>query len=150
MSSFKTTVQEKFPKLYIHSPQPYLAAYTWKNKDCACALRCVWLFETPWTPAHQAPLSMGFSRREYWSGLLFPPKGVFLIPGSNPTSLDSPALVGGFFTTSATWESPRIKTRWQIYIIQLLFIPVRLYYFETNHWLSRQNSKLRNLEKCLK
>ena len=71
---------------------------------------CVWLLETPWTVAHQAPLSIGFPRQEYWSGLLFPPKGVISIQGSNSTSLDSPALVGGFFTTSTTWESPRIKT----------------------------------------
>ena len=36
------------------------------------SLSCVWLFATPWTVAQQAPLSMGFSRREYWSGLPFP------------------------------------------------------------------------------
>ena len=35
------------------------------------SLSCVWLFPTPWTAAHQAPLSMGFSRQEYWSGLPF-------------------------------------------------------------------------------
>ena len=50
-------------------------------------------FATPWTVAHQAPLSLGFSRQEYWSGLPCPP------PGIEPVSLVSPALAGRFFTT---------------------------------------------------
>ena len=62
-------------------------------------------FETPWTVAHQAPLSMGFSRQEQWSGLACPPLGDLLDPGIEPESLMSPALAGGFFTTSATWEA---------------------------------------------
>ena len=60
---------------------------------------------TPWTVAHQAPLSMGFSRQEYCSGLPFPSLGDPPDPGSKPMSLVSPALAGGFFTTSATWEA---------------------------------------------
>ena len=44
----------------------------------------VQLFATPWTVAHQAPLSTGFSRQEYWIGLPFPPPGIFPIQGSNP------------------------------------------------------------------
>ena len=56
--------------------------------------------------AHQTPLSMGFSRQEYWSGLPFPSPGDLPNPGIEPTSLTSPALVGGFFTTSTTWEAP--------------------------------------------
>ena len=43
----------------------------------------VQLFETPWTVARQAPLSMEVSRQEYWTGLLRPPPGVFLTQGSN-------------------------------------------------------------------
>ena len=43
-------------------------------------------FATPWTVAHQAPLSMGFSRQEYWSGLSFPPPGDLPDPGIEPTS----------------------------------------------------------------
>ena len=62
----------------------------------------VWLFATLWTVAHQAPLSMGFSRQEYWSGLPCPPPGDLPNPGIKPMS---PALAGGFFTTSATWEA---------------------------------------------
>ena len=49
--------------------------------------------------------SMGFSRLEYWSGLLCPPPGNLPDPGIEPTSLMSPALAGRFFTTSATWEA---------------------------------------------
>ena len=54
--------------------------------------------------ARQAPLSMGFSRQEYWSGFPYPPSEDLLDPGIKPTTLMSPALAGGFFTTSATWE----------------------------------------------
>ena len=53
---------------------------------------------TPWTVARQAPLSMGFSRQEYWSGLPFPSPGDLLDPGTEPRALVSSALVGGFFT----------------------------------------------------
>ena len=56
---------------------------------------------TPWTVARQAPLSMGFSRQEYWSGLPFPPPGNFLKSGIEPESLMCPALAGGFFTTES-------------------------------------------------
>ena len=63
---------------------------------CVCVLSCVQLLVTPWTIAHQAPLSMGFSRQEYWSGLPFPPPGDLPDPGIKPTS---PTLAGGFFTT---------------------------------------------------
>ena len=68
-------------------------------------LSCVQLFVTPWTTACQSPLSMQFSRQEYWSGLPFPP-GDLPNPGIEPTSLMSPALADGFFTTSATREAP--------------------------------------------
>ena len=67
---------------------------------CAQSLSCVRLFATPWTVACQAPLSMGFSRQEYWSGLPFPPPGDLPNPGVKPTSLVTPALAGGFFTLS--------------------------------------------------
>ena len=57
-----------------------------------------------WTVAHQAPLSLEFSRQEYWSRLPFPPPGDFPDPGIELQSLLSSALAGRFFTTSATWE----------------------------------------------
>ena len=65
----------------------------------------VQLFATPWTIACQVPLSMGFSRQEYWSGLPFPPPGNFLDPEIETVSLMFPALAGRFFTTSTTWEA---------------------------------------------
>ena len=64
------------------------------------------LFVTLWGIAHQAPLSMGFSRQEYWSGLPCPPPGDLPGPGIEPTSLLPPALAGGFFTTSTTGKAP--------------------------------------------
>ena len=57
-------------------------------------LSCVPLSATPWTIAHQAPLSLEFSRQEYWSGLPFLIPGIFLTQGSNPVS----CIAGGFFT----------------------------------------------------
>ena len=62
----------------------------------------VQLCVTPWTVALQVPLSMGFSRQEYWSGPPCPPPGDRPNPGIKPTSLMSPALADRFFTTSAT------------------------------------------------
>ena len=63
------------------------------------------LFATPWTIALQVPMSIEFSRREYWSGLPFPAPGNLPNPGIESMSLASPALAGGFFTTSTTWEA---------------------------------------------
>ena len=68
--------------------------------NCAvCVLSHVRLFVTPWTVVCQVPLSMGFSRQDYWSGLPCPPPEDLPDPGIEPTSLVSSALVGGFFTT---------------------------------------------------
>ena len=53
-------------------------------------------FATPWTVTCQAPLSMGFPRQEYWSGLPLPSPGDLPDPGIEPKS---PALAGGFFTS---------------------------------------------------
>ena len=61
----------------------------------------VQLFVTPWTVAHQAPLSMQFSRQESWSGLPCPP------PGDLPDlgiEFMSPVLASGFLTTGAAWK----------------------------------------------
>ena len=63
------------------------------------------LFATPWTIAHQAPLSMRFPRREYWSGLPFPSPEDPPNPGIKPGSPASPPLAGKFFTSSTTWEA---------------------------------------------
>ena len=61
---------------------------------------------TPWAVARQAPLTVGFSRQEYWSGLHALLQGIFLTQGLS-LHLMSPALADRFFTTSATWECVR-------------------------------------------
>ena len=72
----------------------------------------VWLFVTPRTVAHQTPLSMVFSRQEYWSGLPFPSPEDLPNTGIKPASLRPPALAGRFFTTSATWEAHGLTYLW--------------------------------------
>ena len=72
-----------------------------ENRMCICVLSHVCLFVTPWTVAHQAPLSTEFSRQEYWSGLPFPTPEDLPKPGIKPVSRVSPALAGRFLTTSA-------------------------------------------------
>jgi len=64
-----------------------------RERECVCvcvSLSRVWLCVTPWTVAHQAPLSMGFSRQEYWSGLPLPSPGDLPDPGIEPMSPVSP------------------------------------------------------------
>ena len=61
-------------------------------------------FVTPWTVAYQTPLSTGFPRQKYWSGLPFPSPGDLPNPGFEPTS---PALSGGFFTTEPPGKPAR-------------------------------------------
>ena len=68
--------------------------------------------------AHQAPLSLGFSRQEYWSGLLFPTPGDLSNPGIEPASLASLALAGRFFNHCATWETQII---WYFYFLFFLW-----------------------------
>ena len=73
----------------------------------------VQLLATPWTVAHQAHLSMAFSRQEYWSGLPGSPPRDLPNPGMEPTSLMSPALAGGFFTTSSRYSGSAPNPGWQ-------------------------------------
>ena len=77
-----------------------------------CLLACmlsrfsrVRLFATLSTVAHQAPLSMGFSRQDYWSGLPFPSPWDLSDLEIEPMSLTPSALAGRFFITRATWEA---------------------------------------------
>ena len=81
----------------------------------------VQLFETLWTIAHQVPLSMRFSRQEYWSGLPCPPPGDLSRPGIESQSLMSPALAGRFFTTSATWEAHGMEAGWGVSYLEDFF-----------------------------
>ena len=63
-------------------------------------LSCVSDFAAPWTVAHQAPLSMGFSKQEHWSGLPLPSPGNLAHPGTESESPPSPVSAGRFFTTA--------------------------------------------------
>ena len=79
--------------------------FVWHGKPWTafeCHFSHVWLFVTPWTVSFQATLSIGFSRQEYWNGLLASSPGDLPNPGTEPSSLLSPALAGEFFTTSGT------------------------------------------------
>ena len=79
----------------------------------------VWFSATLWAVAHQAPLSMGFIRQEYWSRLPYPTPEDLPEPEIKPTSLASPALASRFFTTSTTWEAEKRERRENINTKQL-------------------------------
>ena len=87
--------QNPDPAYSFHSITPLCFTFV-----CGCVLSHfshVWLCATPWTVTHQSPLSMGFSRQEYWSGLPCPPPGDLPEPGIKPSSPMSSALADGFF-----------------------------------------------------
>ena len=101
-----------------------------------CMLHCCCLvtvssdsFVTPWTVAHQAPLSMGFPRQEYWSGLPFPSPGDLPNPGIKPTT---PVLTGGFFTVEPSRKLTYVHTVPQIiqYFFSELFCLIVLFTFK--------------------
>ena len=75
--------------------------------------------ETSWTAAHEAPVSTGFHRQEYWSGLPFPTSGDLPHPGIEPESLASLALAGGFFTTASPGKPVYIYIHTYIYFFFL-------------------------------
>ena len=90
---------------------------SWIVYNCVNHFSCVQFLVTPWTVVHQAPLSMGFSRQEHWSGLPFTLPGdssqhkitlclIFPNTGIKAEPAVSPALASRFFTTSTTWEAP--------------------------------------------
>ena len=85
------------------------------NLPCTHACSVVSDFVTPWSEARQAPLSIGFPRQEYWSGLHFPPPGDLPIPGIEPASPAASALAGKFSTT----EPPRRRRRWHPTLVLL-------------------------------
>ena len=97
------------PVSYAHCPAIM-------GEPCRCkgrvssVLSCIQLSVTPRTVAHQVPLSRGFPRQEYWSGLPFPSPGDLPDPGIEPTSLESSALTSRFFTTSIIWEAQGVSS----------------------------------------
>ena len=94
----------------MRGPNHLIHAVRWKCWLHACALSHfdhLQLCPTPWTVAHHALLSIGFSRQEHWSGLPCPPPGHLPHPGIEPMSLMSPALASRLFTTCTTGKAPR-------------------------------------------
>ena len=89
---------------------------------------------TLWTVARQAPLSMEFSRQEYWSGLTFSSPGDLPDPGTEPMSPASPALGGAFLTTEPpgkSQKSPRrspISNRFRLTLCQTMCNTERMYF----------------------
>ena len=86
------------------------------KRVCAQLLHHVQFFVTPWTVAHQAPLSMGLSRQEYWSELPFPSPADLPNPVVETASPVNPALAGSFFTTEPPGKPPS-------FCLPLLFLP---------------------------
>ena len=78
--------------------------FLWDACMLSCLSLCLSLCNSIDGSLPDSSHSMGFSRQEYWGGLPCPPPGNLPDPGIKPASLTSPALAGGFFTTSATWE----------------------------------------------
>ena len=116
-SNVISSVQPSSALLYLSLSPSTVDFCTLHMCVCVCVQSCfshVWLFVTPWTIAHQTPLSLGFSRQEYWSGLPCPPPEDLSNPAIEPSSLTSPALAGRFFTTSATWEAHITHTAYQL------------------------------------
>ena len=116
---------------------------------------------TPWTVAHQAPLSMRFSRQEYWSGLPCPPPRDLSHSGIEPETLMSPVLTGRFFTTSITWasleglfritENPHQPSPTENHDLLLPFVPrCFFFFFFKSYWCSmvKQENMKRNPGLC--
>ena len=99
------------------------------------------LFVTLWTIAHQASLSMGFSRQEYWSGLPCPPLGDLPDPGIKPMSLVFPALASKLFTTSTTWEAQKNRQNQSTKVEVRIILTFRRY---------RLGKGMRMISGCLK
>ena len=76
---------------------------------CVCALSHVQLFATLCIVVRHATVSVEFPKQEYWSGLQFPAPEDLPNPGIEPISPVSPALAGGFLTTTPTWEAQVIE-----------------------------------------
>ena len=84
----------------------------------------VWLFETLWTVACQAPLFMGFSRQEYWCGLPCPPPGELPYPGIKLTSPASPKLQVNYLPTELPGKPKYICIYTHTYIYIYIFLLV--------------------------
>ena len=92
----------------------------------------VQLFATPWTvlcdPMDCSLSGSSVHGQEYWSGLPFPSPADFPDPGTEPMSLMSPALAGGFFTTIAAWKAPACVCYAHIHIRTHMYICLHILY----------------------
>ena len=112
-SAWKEKSESEVANGYMHLDGWVCTLFTWNYQNIVNYLRAfmccrfsrVWLCATPWTVARQAPLSVGFSRQECWSGLPCPPPGDLPDPGIESMSLKPLALAGRFLTASTTWEA---------------------------------------------
>ena len=98
----------KVTQLYTYT---YIHTHTY-TYACVCVCVCVFTQLCPvlWgSKDYSPPGSSTHKNQEYWSGVPFPAPGNLPNPGIKPTSLASPALAGGFFTTSATWEAYQVR-----------------------------------------
>ena len=115
-----------------------------------CMLSCfsgVWLFAILWTVAHQPPLSIGFSRQEYWSGLPFPSPGDLSELEIELASPVSPALAGGFFTTEQTgkpqkWSMVESKSLWKFHSCDFgnVYFQITCREEKVNTWIKTLNT----------
>ena len=120
---------------------------------CVCVLSHVRLSVTPWTVAHQTPLSVGFPRQEYWSGLPFPSPGDILDAGIRPCVS---CTTGGFFTTEPPGKPYRVSTtkrrrtegsRKSLLDTTVLIVTGKTLPWMLN-WLAKRWGKMRNLHSC--
>ena len=100
---------------------------------CVCLLNHIWLFVTPWTIACQDPLSMEFSRQEYWSGLPLSTPGDLPDTGIIPVSFASPTLSGRFFITVPPVK-PIVSQTHQKHVFKKNII--RFFFFENSYTTS--------------
>ena len=102
----KCNLGQQTQKIHLCPPSPYSCNFDKCVHVCSPGIISrVRYFATPWTVAHQAPLSMGFSRQEYWSGVPLPP------PGIEPESLVSPALQVNSLPTEPSGKPTLNKNR---------------------------------------
>ena len=89
---------------------PWVGKMPWRRAcnplHAANSFSCVHLYATLWAIAHQAPMFMGILQERILEWVAMPSSEALPNPGIKPVSLTSPALAGGFFTTSTTWETP--------------------------------------------
>ena len=117
--------------LWLSQPWFYLTNFYWQM-CCAKSLQPCRTLSDPmdYSPPGSS-VSMGFSRQEYWSGLLFPSPGNLPNPGIESMSLMSPALTGRFFSTSTTWEA-QWQDRYLIILTELNEIELNLLFLTNN------------------